>query len=75
MTAMTDVNAYNMPFLMDVDIAAEKFAKAITCKRRFVIIPWQMGMVAKLMRLIPPVLWDRLMKKAPHKPRLHWDWL
>lgn len=74
-TAMTDVNTYSMPFLMDVDIAAEKFAKAITRKERFVIIPWQMGMVAKLMRLIPPALWDRLMKKAPHKPRIHWDWV
>ena len=74
-TAMTDVNSYSMPFLMDVDTAAEKFAYAIFRKRRFVIIPWQMGLVAKLMRLIPPVLWDRLMKKAPHKPRLHWDWL
>ena len=74
-TAMTDVNTYSMPFLMGVDVAAEKFASAIARKRRFVIIPWQMGMVAKLMRLIPPALWDRLMKKAPHKPRLHWDWL
>lgn len=74
-TAMTDVNTYGMPFLMDVDIAAEKFAHAIYRKRRFVVIPWQMGLVAKLMRLIPPVLWDWLMKNAPHKPRLNWDWL
>lgn len=74
-TAMTDVNTYSMPFLMDVDVAAEKFAKAIARKRRFVVIPWQMGMVAKLMRLIPPMLWDWAMKKAPHKARLNWDWL
>jgi len=44
---------------------------AIENKRRFVVIPWQMGWVARLMRLIPPVLWDFLAKNAPHKPRIH----
>lgn len=69
-TPMTDINTYKMPFLMDVDIAAHKFANAIERKRRFVVIPWQMGWVAKLMRLIPPVVWDYLAKNAPHKPRI-----
>lgn len=74
-TPMTDVNSYKMPFLMDVDVAAGKFAKAITCKRRFVVIPWQMGVMARLMRFIPPLLWDWAMKNAPHKARMKWDWL
>lgn len=74
-TPMTDVNTYRMPFLMDVDIAAAKFAHAISRKRRFVVIPWQMGLVARFMRLIPPRVWDWLMKKAPHKPRIDCDWL
>lgn len=74
-TAMTGVNSYRMPFLMDVDVAVQKFAKAIAAKRRFVIIPWQMGIVARLMRLMPAGLWDWAAKKAPHKPRLDWDWL
>jgi len=69
-TPMTDINTYKMPFLMDVDIAAHKFVNAIARKRRFVVIPWQMGWVARLMRLIPPVLWDKLAKNAPHKPRI-----
>lgn len=69
-TPMTDINTYTMPFLMDVDIAAHKFVDAIECKRRFVVIPWQMGWVAKLMRFIPPVLWDFLAKNAPHKKRI-----
>ena len=68
-TPMTDVNSYRMPFLMDADVAAVKFAHAISRKRRFVVIPWQMGLVARLMRLIPACLWDRLAKDAPHKPR------
>jgi short-subunit dehydrogenase len=68
-TPMTDINSYRMPFLMEVDVAAKKFVQAIANKRRFVIIPWQMGVVAKLMRLIPPFLWDFLAKNAPHKSR------
>ena len=74
-TAMTAVNSYKMPFLMDADVAATKFAKAIENRRRFVVIPWQMGWAARFMRFIPSALWDWAMKKAPHKPRLDWDWL
>lgn len=74
-TPMTDINQYKMPFLMDADVAAAKFVVAIKHKRRFVVIPWQMGWVARFMRFIPPVLWDWVMKKAPHKKRIDWDWL
>jgi short-subunit dehydrogenase len=74
-TPMTAVNEYKMPFLMDANVFAHKFANAVAAKRRFVVIPWQMGWVARLMRLIPPFLWDFAMKKAPHKKRLDWDWL
>ncbi|MDO9203974.1 SDR family oxidoreductase [Methylotenera sp.] len=74
-SAMTAVNDYKMPFLMDADIAATKFINTIERKRRFVVIPWQMGWLARFMRFIPPILWDFAMKKAPHKKRLDWDWL
>lgn len=69
-TPMTDINTYPMPFLMDADIFADKALKAIAKRKRFTIIPWQMGLVARLMRLIPACLWDLIMKKAPHKARL-----
>lgn len=68
-TPMTDINRYTMPFLMDADVFAKKVVRAVHAKRRFVIIPWQMGLVARLMRLIPPWLWDKLTKNAPHKSR------
>ena len=74
-TPMTEINQYKMPFLMDADVFAEKFADAVAAKKRFTIIPWQMGVIAKIMRLIPAGLWDFLMKKAPHKKRIDWDWL
>lgn len=74
-TPMTDVNTYRMPFLMDADVAAGKMAHAISQKRRFVVLPWQMGLVARFIRLLPPAIWDWAMKRAPHKPRIDWDWL
>jgi short-subunit dehydrogenase len=74
-TPMTELNQYKMPFLMDADVFAHKFADAVADKKRFTIIPWQMGVIARIMRLIPTGLWDYLMKKAPHKKRIDWDWL
>jgi short-subunit dehydrogenase len=70
-TPMTDINTYPMPFLMNVEEFAHQFTNAVEHKRRFVIIPWQMGIVAKVMRLMPDWLWDWLMKKAPHKARIN----
>ena len=69
-TPMTDVNDYAMPFLMAVDKAAIKFVDAILAKRRFVIIPWQMAIVAKIMHVIPPYIWDKIAQNAPHKKRI-----
>lgn len=68
-TPMTAINTYTMPFLMDADVFAEKALQALAAKRRFIIIPWQMAMVARLMRLLPASVWDWIMKKAPHKAR------
>lgn len=66
---MTAINTYPMPFLMDADVFARKACLAIHRQRRFTVIPWQMGIVARIMRLIPACLWDFMMKKAPHKSR------
>jgi short-subunit dehydrogenase len=51
-TPMTALNPYKMPFLMDADVFAHKFANAVEAKTRFKIIPWQMGVVARLMRFM-----------------------
>lgn len=74
-TPMTEINQYKMPFLLDADVFAERFVNAVESKVRFKIIPWQMGVIARIMRLIPPRLWDYLMKNTPHKKRIDWDWL
>lgn len=74
-TPMTNVNTYSMPFLMEVDVAAETIARIIEHKRRFVIFPWQMGIVGRLMQFIPASIWDRLMKRAPYKSKPDCDWV
>lgn len=69
-TPMTAINPYRMPFLLPVDQAAKRFARAIERGSRYTVIPWQMGLVAKFLRLLPNCLYDRLFASAPRKPRL-----
>ncbi len=68
-TPMTRVNRYPMPFLMAADAAAERMVRAIEQQRSYCVIPWQMGIVAKLLRLLPNPLFDRLFERAGRKPR------
>jgi short-subunit dehydrogenase len=68
-TPMTAVNHYRMPFMIDADDAARRFARAIAVKRRFAVIPWQMALVAPVLRLLPRWLYDRLFAHAPRKAR------
>lgn len=70
---MTAINPYSMPFLLETDEFARRAAKAIAAKRCYAVIPWQMAIVARLMRLLPPWLFDRLAINAPRKPRRHRD--
>ena len=68
-TAMTAANPYDMPFLMDVDDFAVRAGSAIARGKSYVVIPWQMGVVAKLLRLLPNWIYDRAAQDAPRKPR------
>jgi NAD(P)-dependent dehydrogenase (short-subunit alcohol dehydrogenase family) len=68
-TPMTEINPYKMPFLLPVDQAAERFAAAIARGTSYLVIPWQMGIVARLMRILPNWLYDYLFTGAPRKPR------
>lgn len=68
-TPMTKVNTYTMPFLMPVNKFAEAAVKAIAAGVTYRVIPWQMGGVAKLLRLLPNCLYDYIFSKAPHKSR------
>jgi NAD(P)-dependent dehydrogenase (short-subunit alcohol dehydrogenase family) len=68
-TPMTQANPYPMPFLMHADVFAEKSAAVIDAGASYRVIPWQMGVVARLLRLLPNWLYDAVFSRAPHKPR------
>ena len=68
-TPMTAVNRYPMPFMLPADEAARRFAKVIDAGTGYAVIPWQMGVVAKLMRLLPNAIFDRVFARAGRKPR------
>lgn len=68
-TPMTAINPYAMPFLLRPEIAAPRFARAIERGVSYTVIPWQMSLVAKLLRALPNGLYDRLFARAKRKPR------
>ena len=69
-TPMTAINPYRMPFLLPAEEAARRFARAIDKGTSYTVIPWQMGIVAKVLRLLPNWVYDRLFANAPHKPKV-----
>ena len=68
-TPMTQVNRYRMPFIIPADDAARRIARAIAARRRLAIIPWQMALASRILRILPGWLYDRLAARAPRKPR------
>ncbi|MFA6921358.1 MAG: SDR family oxidoreductase [Gallionella sp.] len=68
-TAMTAINPYAMPFILDADEAARRMAAVIARQTSFSVIPWQMGAVGWLLKKMPRWLYDRVFAHAPHKPR------
>ena len=68
-TPMTAINPYPMPFLLPAAEAARRFARAVAKGTSYTVIPWQMGVVAKVLRLLPNWLYARLFTQAPRKPR------
>ncbi len=69
-TAMTKINPYAMPFILEADDAAQRIALAINRQTTFSVIPWQMGLVGRVLKLLPRYLYDRLFVNAPRKPRV-----
>lgn len=68
-TPMTAVNRFKMPFLIGVDEAVVRFARAIDNGTSFTVIPWTMGLAARVLRVLPNWLYDRIFSRMPRKPR------
>ncbi|NRR34234.1 SDR family oxidoreductase [Oxalobacteraceae bacterium] len=68
-TPMTAANPYPMPFLMAPERFAAAAVRRIAAGSSYAVIPWQMGCVAKLLRMLPNPVYDLAFGKAIRKPR------
>jgi short-subunit dehydrogenase len=68
-TPMTEKNRYPMPFLMEVDDFAKQSLAKIEAGSSYSVIPWQMGIVAKFLRVLPNALFDKALAGRGRKAR------
>lgn len=68
-TPLTRGNRYSMPFLMSAEAFADRAFGHIARGVRMRVIPWQMGVVVQLLRVLPDPLFDRLLAGRPRKRR------
>lgn len=68
-TPLTAGNRYPMPFLTQPPDFAERAFRAIQAGVSYRVVPWQMGLAAKLLRLLPNALFDRLLAGRGRKKR------
>ncbi|KQO26693.1 short-chain dehydrogenase [Acidovorax sp. Leaf76] len=69
-TPLTQQNRYGMPFLMQPGDFADRAYRTIAAGVSYRVIPWQMGVVAKLLRLLPNAVFDKLLAGRPRKRRI-----
>ena len=68
-TPLTQGNSYSMPFLMPADKFARKALDAIAAGVSMRVIPWQMGVLARVLRILPDWLYDRAVSGRGRKAR------
>ena len=68
-TPMTAANPYPMPFILPADVAARRLARAIDRGASYTVVPWQMALVARVMKVLPNWLFDPIVARAGRKPR------
>lgn len=68
-TPMTADNPFRMPFIMSAETTAQKIVNIIKQKKEYTVIPWQMAIVARILKLLPNFIYDRIFSIMPRKPR------
>ncbi len=69
-TPLTQGNRMSMPFLMQPEAFANQAFKTIEAGVSYRVIPWQMGLVAKFLRLVPNWVFDRAFAGRARKARI-----
>ena len=68
-TPLTVHNPYKMPFIMEPEAFAKEAVKVIMVGKKYATIPWEMGVLSKILRLIPNWLFDKILASRKQKPR------
>lgn len=63
-TSMTAAVPYRQPFLIDARVFARRAVQSIAAGSAYTVIPWQMGWIARLLKLLPNGLYDAMMKSV-----------
>ena len=67
---ITDANDFPMPMLMETEKAASIIAKNLAKDQGLIVFPWSMGMMARLIGLLPRVIRTRVLMRVPEKTSL-----
>lgn len=67
-TAMTEMNRFHMPWLLDADVAGRKIVRALERKKKVYNFPWQMMVVMRATRWLPDWFIARTMNKYQKDP-------
>ena len=68
-TPLTAHTPYKMPFIMEPEAFAKEAVKVIMVGKKYATIPWEMGVLSKILRLIPNWLFDKILASRKQKPR------
>ena len=66
-SAMTAVNDFPMPFLMETDVAAQKIRHGLSRDRARIAFPWPLYAAIWGLAALPPGLIDGVMRRLPRK--------
>ena len=72
-TPLTRGNRYPMPFMLSAEAFAARALPVIEAGASYRVIPWQMGVVARLLRVLPDAWFDWLLAGRPRKSRAPGD--
>lgn len=65
-TPMTGGEGSERPFMVELEPAVDRIARAIRARRRSLAFPWQMALPATLARALPRSLFDRVARRIRH---------
>ncbi len=68
-TPMIRRNPYAMPFIIEADDAARRFARAIESGTSCAVIPWQMAIAGRILGVLPDFIYDAFAARRARKPR------